>query len=153
MADFIFNIAKGRFARYCDLPEANDAVGMLLLITTGLEADATLIDYDTVAAVLGGASDEASFTGYSRMTLASVTVTVDDTNNRVDVDAADPAAQTNSSGGAVSVSKAIIYYDGDTTGGTDTNLIPLVGLDCVVTYDVGVPVTLSFNASGFARAA
>lgn len=153
MADFIFNIAKGRFARYCDLPEANDAVGMLLLVASGLEADATLIDYDTVAAILAAANDEATFTGYARMTLASVAVTVDDTNNRVDVDATDPSAITNSSGGSVAVGKAIIYYDADTTGGTDANLIPMVGLDCVVTFDIGVPVTLSFASAGFARAA
>lgn len=153
MSDFIFNIAKGRFARYCDLPEASDAVIMVLLKTSGLEADATLIDYDTLGAILSAANDEADFTGYSRMTLASVTVTVDDTNNRVDVDAADPSAQTNSGGSSQAVSKAIICYDSDTGAGTDANIVPMVGLDCVVTYDVGVPVSLSFNASGFGRAA
>lgn len=153
MADIVFNIAKGRVAELAALGAANDALILVLLKTAGLESDATLIDYDTLGAILAAANDEADFTGYARATLGSVTVTVDDTNNRVDVDAADPAAYTNSGGSAQAVSKAIICYDNDTTGGTDANLVPLVGLDCVVTFDVGVATTLSFASAGFFRAA
>ena len=153
MADVIFNQAHGKHAYYATLPSSNDALILVLLKTSGLVADATLIDYDSLSDILGGASDEADFTGYARRTLASVTVTVDDTNNRVDVDAADPSAYTNSGGSSQAVSKAIVCYDPDTTGGTDADLIPLYGFDCVVTFDVGVATTVSINASGLARAA
>lgn len=152
MADVVANIVKGRFARYCDLPETNDAVIAVLLQAAGIEADSVLIDYDTLAAVLAASNDEATFTGYSRMTLANVTVTVDDTNNRVDTDADNPAAQTNSGGAAQGMAKLVICYDSDTTGGTDANIIPMIFLDCLVTYDVGVPVTLNFATAGFGRA-
>lgn len=152
MADIVFNVAKGKVARYADLPDANDALIVVLLKASGLEADAVLIDYDTLAAVLAAANDEADFTGYARRTLASITVTPDDTNNRQDVDAADPAAYTNSGGSSQAVGKAVVCWDGDTTGGSDTNIVPLVALDCVVTFDVGVATSVAFNAAGFFRA-
>jgi len=152
MADIVFNIAKGKVARYADLPDAADALIVVLLVTAGLESDATLQDYDTLSALLAAANDEATFTGYARRTLASVTVTPDDTNNRQDVDAADPAAYTNSGGASQAVSAALVCWDGDTGAGTDANIVPLVKLDCVVTFDVGVATTLAFNSAGFFRA-
>lgn len=150
MADIVFNIAKGRAARYADLPATNDALVLVLLKASGLEADSVLRTHATLAAILGAANDEADFTGYTRRTLAGVTVTPVAGNN--DADATDPASYTNSGGASQSVGKAIICYDPDTTGGTDADLVPLVALDCVVTFDVGVPVTLSFAAAGFFRA-
>lgn len=152
MGDIVFNIAKGKVARYADLPDASDALIIVLLKASGLEADGTLQDYDTLAAILAAANDEADFTGYSRKTLASVTVTPDDTNNRQDVDAADPSAYTNSGGASQAIGKALIVWDGDTGAGSDTNIVPLVALDCVVTFDIGVATTISFNAAGFFRA-
>lgn len=151
MADFIFNIAKGKVAYYATLPAASDALILVLLQATGLEADDVLNNHDNLSTLLAAANDEATFTGYSRKTLSSVTVTVDDTANRVDVDAADPSAYT-ASGASQAVAKAIICYD-PATPGADTTLIPLVALDCVVTFDVGIATTLSFNSAGFARAA
>jgi hypothetical protein len=153
MADFIFNIAKGKFAYYATLPAASDALILILCKSAGLVSDATLIDIDDVGTILAGATDEADFTGYSRKTLANVTVTVDDTNDRVDVDADDPSSYTNTGGSSQAVGKAIIAYDNDTGAGTDTNLIPLVGLDCTITFDISVATTLSFASLGFARAA
>jgi hypothetical protein len=152
MADTVFNIAKGRVAELAALGAANDALILVLIKTTGIEADATLQDYDTLAAILAAANDEADFTGYARRTLTGTTVTPDDTNNRQDVDSADPAAWTNTGGASQAVSAAIICYDNDTTGGTDANLVPLVKLDYVVTFDVGVATTLQFNAAGWFRA-
>jgi hypothetical protein len=152
MADIVFNIAKGRVAELANLALTNDAFILVLLKTAGIEADATLQDYDTLSALLAAANDEADFTGYTRRTLASVTVTPDDTNNRQDVDAADPSAYTNSGGASQAVSKALVVYDADTTAGTDANIVPLVALDCVVTFDIGVATTLQFNSAGFFRA-
>jgi hypothetical protein len=151
MADLIANIAKGQIAYYASLPAANDALILVLLKTSGLVSDATLRDYDTLSDVLAGASDEADFGTYTRKTLASVTVTVDDSGDVVNLDAADPSAYT-ATGASQAISKAVICYDGDTTGGTDANIVPLAYLDCVVTFDVGVATTLSFHASGFAYA-
>lgn len=124
----------------------------MLLKSSGIEADGTLKDYDTLSALLAASNDEADFTGYARRTLGSVTVTVDDTNDRIDLDAADPAAWTNTGGSAQTISDAVICYDPDTTGGTDADLVPLVLLDFAVTFDLNVATTLSFASAGFARA-
>ncbi len=151
-APFVFNIYKGKAAYYATLPAAADALILVLLNNSGLEADGTLQDYDSLSAILAGTNDEATFTGYARRTLASVTVTVDDTNNRVDVDAADPAAWTNT-GAAVIVGAAVICYDPDTGAGTDADLVPLVQIMTgTVTFDQNVPVTPAFDAAGFFRA-
>lgn len=152
MADGVFNIAKGQIAYYAGLPATNDALILVLLKTAGLEADDTLNNYDNLSLLLAAANDEADFTGYARRTLTGVTVVVDDTNNRVDIDAADPAAYTNT-GATQAVSKAVIVYDPDTTTGTDTTLVPLFYYDCVVNFDTGVATTVSFNAAGIGRAA
>jgi hypothetical protein len=146
---FTFNIAKGRVNELAKLGAANDALILVLLQTTGLEADATLADYATLAAILAGANDECTFTGYARRTLGSVVVAPDNTANTQSADAADPASWT-ASGSSQAAGAAIICYDPDTTTGTDADLIPLVQIMAgTVTFDVGVPVNPAFNAAGF----
>lgn len=148
MADQVFNISKGRIAYYCTLPAANDALIVVPIETTGLEADDTLNNYDDLAALLAAANNEQSTMGRKTVT-ASVTVTVDDTNNRVDIDMPD-LTWTAATGNAIS--KLLICYDPDTTGGTDSSIIPLSHHDFVITPD-GSDVLAQINASGFARAA
>lgn len=146
MADIVFNIAKGKAAYYSGLPAANDALIAVPIETTGIVSDATMRDYDTLSDLLAGASNEQTTMG--RKTLASVAVTVDDTNDRTDADAAD-ITWTAATGNAISA--VVICYDPDTTGGTDADLIPLVKLDAVVT-PAGGDITVQFNAAGFYRA-
>ena len=135
MADQIFNIAKGKFAYYAELGQANDALIVVLLKSAGVEADDTLNNYDTLSALLAAANDEADFTNYARKTAANVTVTVDDTNNRVDVDF-DDLVYTNA-GGATNntIAKLLVCVDLDTTSGTDANIIPLSHHDMSFTTD------------------
>ncbi|MFG2748025.1 hypothetical protein [Streptomyces xanthophaeus] len=130
MGNIVFNQALGRVAHLAALPAANDALVMVALESSGLVADATMRDYDTLSDLLAGASNEQTTVG--RKTLASVSVTVNDTDNRVDVDAADVTwtAPTGNAIGAV-----VICYDPDTTGGTDGDLIPLTKHDVSWTPD------------------
>lgn len=130
MANIVFNQALGRVAHLASLPATNDALIMVALEASGLVTDATMRDYDTLSDLLAGASNEQTTVG--RKTLASVTVTVNDTNDRVDVDAADVTwtAPTGNAIGAV-----VICYDPDTTGGTDADLIPLTKHDVSWTPD------------------
>lgn len=130
MADIVFNIALGKIAYYASLPAANDALIAVPIETTGIVSDATMRDYDDLNALLAGASNEQSTMG--RKTLASVTVTVDDTNDRVAVDCAD-ITWTAASGNAISA--IVICYDPDTTGGTDADIIPLTKHGFVSTPD------------------
>lgn len=145
MSDFVFNIAKGRVAYYASLPAANDALIVIPIEASGVESDATLIDYDDVATLLAAANNEQSTMG--RKTVTSVTVTTDDTNNRVDVDIAD---QVWSAASGNAISDLLIAYDPDTTGGTDSSLIPLTWHDFSITpdgSDVTATIANFFRAS------
>lgn len=148
MADFTFNIAKGKVAYYAGLPAANDALIVLLLQLSNLEADSALETYDDLATLLANPSDEATFTNYARKTITSVTVTVDDTNNYVYLDFAD---QTWTAAGAGQrLGKLLVCYDGDTTGGTDANIIPISAHDFVVTTN-GLDLQAVIASGGFIR--
>lgn len=147
MADFVFNIAKGAFAWYARLDGgANDGLGALLLETSGLEADAALKDHDTAAAILAGASTEQTTMG--RKDLASVVVTVDDTEDEVRVDVADLLYE-DATGDPVG--KLVTFYDPDTTAGDDSDLIPLTGHDLSVTPD-GNDIEIQIHTDGIAVA-
>lgn len=151
MADGVFNLSLGKVAYYAGLPATNDALIVVLIKSSGLEADGTLRDYDTLSALLAASNDEADFTNYTRKTLASVSVTTDDTNNRNDADAAD--FTYTSAGGATNntIGKALICYDPDTTGGTDGDIIPLTFHDASFTTD-GTDQNITIAAAGFYRA-
>lgn len=152
MADGVFNIAKGKIAYYAELPAASDALIVVLLQATGLEADDVLNNHDTLATLLASTNDEPTATNYARKTVtASVTVTVDDTNNRVDVDM--PDLTWTALGGATNngIGKLVVCYDGDTGTGGDANIIPLTHHDFVITTD-GSDVTATVAATGFFRA-
>lgn len=152
MADFAFNFYKGKIRYYLELPAANDGLFLVLLKAAGLEADDTLNNYDDLATLLAAANDEADFGTYTRKAVVPTAATIDDTANRVDIDAPDVSSYT-ATGASQAVGKALIVYDPDTTTGTDSTLVPLLAYDCVITFDVGVPTTLPFNASGIFRAA
>ena len=145
MANIVFNVALGRLAHYASLPATNDALIMVPLEASGLVADSTMRDYDTLSDILAGATNEQT-SNMTRKTLASVTVTVNDTDNRVDIDAAD-VTWTAATGNAIGA--VLICYDPDTTGGDDTTIIPLTKHDVTMTPD-GSDFTLTI--SDFARA-
>jgi hypothetical protein len=130
MSNLVFNQALGRVAYYASLPAANDALIVVPLESSGLVADSVMRDYDTLSDLLAGASNEQTTVG--RKTLASVSVTVNDTDNRVDVDAAD-VTWTSPTGNAIGA--VVICYDPDATSGTDADLIPLTKHDLTWTPD------------------
>lgn len=130
MANIVFNRALGMVAYYASLPAANDGLVLIALESSGLETDAVLRDKDDFAAVVAGATNEQ--TTVTRKPLTGVTVTVDDTNDRVAVDAAD-VTFTSPTGNAVGA--FVICYDPDTTTGTDADLIPLTKHDVAWTPD------------------
>jgi hypothetical protein len=152
MADFAFNLYKGKIRYYLELPAASDGLFLILLKAAGLEADDVLNNYDDLATLLAAANDEADFGTYARKAVVPGAATIDDTNNRVDIDAPDVTSYT-ATGANQAVGKALIVYDPDTTTGTDSTLVPLLAYDCVITFEVGVATSLPFNASGIFRAA
>jgi hypothetical protein len=127
---FVFNVALGKVAYYASLPAANDGLVLIALETSGLEADSVLRDKHDFASVVAGSTNEQ--TTVTRKALTSVTVTVDDTNDRVAVDAAD-VTYTSPTGNPISA--FVVCYDPDTTTGTDADLIPLTKHDLVWSPD------------------
>lgn len=146
MADFVYNNVKGEVKTLATLGAANDALVFILLEATGIEADDVLNNADDAAALVAGATNEQ--TNQARKTATTAPITVDDTNNRVDIDVAD---QTWTALGGNAISDVVIAWDGDTTTGTDANIRPLTQHDFTITPD-GSDVTAQIAATGFFRA-
>lgn len=141
MTDFVFNIAKGAIAE-----KARDgAANFLIILLTATETAATCKDYDTVAAMLAGTPNEATDGSYARKTGLTATITVDDVNDRVDVDLPD---QTFTALAGAAIVAAVIAYQ---ESASDAGRIPLVHLDFAITPD-GSDVVMQFNPAGFHRA-
>lgn len=147
MADLVFNISKGEVKKYAKLDGGvNDALIVVPIEATGVETDDTINNYDDLAALLAAANNEQTTMG--RKTITSVTITVDDTNNRVDLDIADQVWAAATGNG---VGDLFIGYDPDTTAGTDSTIVPLTWHDFAVTPD-GSDITAVINSAGFYRA-
>lgn len=158
MADFIFNISKGRFAEFFNRVDQNDptnsAIIIMLLASSGVETDAVLKDVDTVTALVAGATNEATNTGYARKVLTDSDIAAfaaDDTNDRVDLDIADQTWTGLANDGTGAISDLVSAYDNDTTGGTDANIIPISQHDFSITPD-GSDVTAQIASAGLLRA-
>ncbi len=132
MANIVFNIAKGRVVEFYNRVENNDPANSALILvpieTSGLEADATLIDADTLTALLAGTTNEQTTMGRKTLTDADLAAlpAPDDTNDRYDV-SLPTVTWTAATGNAIS--KIAVCYDSDTTSGTDANIIPLTMFD------------------------
>jgi len=145
MADGVFNISKGAFVEKI----RDSSVNVLILLLQAAEADATLVDYFDVAALLLPAGNtEATFTNYARKTGITGTITVDNTNDRVDVDI--PDQTWTSAGGASnnSLVKLIVAYE---ETAADSGRVPLTHHDFTPTTD-GSDLSAQINVSGFGRA-
>lgn len=145
MADFVFNIGKGAAAEMFRDAAAN---GIVLLLKASI-ADNTQKDFDDLAALIGDAGvDEADFTDYARKTGLTGTITVDDTNDRVDVDLPD---QTWAGAGGASNNTLVDLVVAYQNSAADSGRVPLTQHDFAVTTDDS-DLTAQFNAAGFYRA-
>lgn len=156
MADFVFNIAKGRVAEMYNRVDTNDPTNSALIIvvlaTAGLETDAVLKDLTTLTALVAGTTNEVTNTGYARKTLDDTVLgamTPDNVNDRMDIDIPDQTWTSVAAGDGWS--KLVVCYDNDTTSGTDTNIIPLTAHDFIVVPD-GNNIIAQIAAAGFYRA-
>lgn len=156
MADLVFNIAKGRVAELYNRVDSNDPANSALIIAVfnaGAMTDATVRDYDTLAAIeADAAAAEVTNSGYARKTLTDADIVAfapDDTNDRVDLDIPDQTWTAVAAGSAWT--DVAICYDSDTTGGTDSNIVPLTWHDFAVTPD-GSDIVMQVAAAGFFRA-
>jgi len=147
------NIAKGRVVELYNRVKANDPANSALIIvpieTSGLEADSVLVDKDDLAAFLTGATNEQTTMGRKTLTDADLAAlpAPDDTNDRYDI-SLPTVTWTAATGNAIS--KLLVCYDSDTTGGTDANILPLCMFDFAITpsgADVQMTGGVFFRAS------
>jgi hypothetical protein len=153
MANFTFNIAKGRVTQLAiNVDTGSPANSRLILIPFDATdaTEATIVDADTVAAVEAVTNvTERTTGGWNRKTLTSadVTVTTNDTSDRTEVDIPD---QTWTAVTAGAVTAVLLAYDADNAAGTDSDLIPLTWHDFAITpdgSDVTATVADIFRAS------
>ena len=166
MADFVFNVAKGRGIEFWKRVDAGDPgtsrLILVLLKDTGLETDAILKDYDNLSALLTAANTECDFTNYTRIVYTAAdladpfklsdrparSATLDDTNDRHD--GVLPTKSIVSAGGATNntISKAVLCYAPD-SGGADTTFIPIAAFDANTTtngQDLNIPGATVYRA-------
>jgi hypothetical protein len=153
MANIVFNISKGSVVELYNRVKSNDPANSAIILvpieTAGLESDATLIDADTLAALLSGTTNEQTTMG--RKTLTDVELAAlpapDDTNDRYDISL--PAVTwVTPSGNAIS--KIAVCYDSDTTSGTDANIRLMTMFDAPLTpsgIDFALTASVFFRAS------
>ena len=145
MANITFNIAKGRVAELYNRVESNDPANSAFILvpieTSGLESDATLIDKDDLSAVLSGTTNEQTTMGRKTLTdsdLAAFPAPVDGS----DYMSLNLPSVTWTAASGNAISKILVCYDSDTTGGTDSAIIPLTMFDFAATPS-GLDITMT----------
>lgn len=151
MASEWCNQALGKALAWIDIINDNTLANSVLVVALYVSAatDNDLRDADTAAAVeaLAGVA-EVTDGSYARQIFDDTDIgpaTVVDGTDTSTFDMAD-VVFTALAGGD-SITKAVWYYDTDSTGGTDANLIPIAHFDAVGTSNGG-DFTLQINASG-----
>jgi len=154
VANQVFNVALGRAGEFQNRVDANDPAAselvVMILATAGIETDAVLKDKTTFADVVVGTTNEVTNTGYTKKVLGDVDVvfTVDQANDRVDLDIAD---QTWTAVGAGDGWNDFVMGYDPVGAQTMTDIIPMTLHDFVVVPD-GSDITAQIAAAGYYRA-
>lgn len=138
MANVVFPYAKGRWVEKYSLPTGSDNILVVLLQSTGLQADATLGTYQFLSQLLTAGNTEATFTNYSRhvLTSASITVSVNTSTGVTTVDITDQV--WNAAGGATNNTLgALLTCYRPTSASTDSSVVLLTKHDFAVTTTGG----------------
>lgn len=166
MADFVFNIARGKLAFYYYAVEnslvvtaagtpaftsAADSSLLVVAIDAAGAADAALRDFDELAALLASTPNEVTNTGYARKVLTDADLAAvpapDDTNERLDLDIPDQT-WTGVLAGTAWTDLLVCFRPAAASG--DSAVVPLTCHDFPITPD-GSDVTASIAAAGFYR--
>ncbi len=145
MTNQIFNISKGAFVEKIEDTGVKTGIALFKVI----EVDDDLLDHKEMNALkIAAGNTICDFTNYADIIDITETVTVDDTNNRTDVDIPDQTWTNAGNGLNNNVVKLITFYN---QGAGDANQIPMSHHDFVVLTD-GSDLTAQINAAGIMRA-
>ena len=128
----------------------NDAAanGIVMLLKAN-EAEATLVDRTDITDMLAEAgTTETTATDYGRNTGLTGTVTIDNTNDRSEVDLVDQTWTAIGNGTNDTLTKAIVCYE---DAAADATRIPMSHHDFAITTSNN-DLTIQFAATGFGRA-
>jgi hypothetical protein len=146
MGQGLFNCSRGRAVelhrRVNDNDPANSAIILVVLAEAGLESDDVLRDYDTLAAILAASNNEVTNSGYSRIVLSDSGVgapTIDDTADSVVLTHATQSFGGPNVAAGDSWRKLLYCYDADTTGGSDSDIIPITFHDMLLSGAAIIP--------------
>ncbi len=151
MASIAFNVAKGRAVEFAVRVKNNDPANSAIIVVpvdVGATSDATIRDMDTLAAILAGGVTERTTGGWSRKTLTDAdlgSIAPNDGADTYPFDLPDVSWSTVTAG---AVTDLIVCYDSDTTGGTDSAVVPIGMVDFTVTPD-GSTVVAKFSDIDF----
>lgn len=154
MADFAYNIAKGRIVEFYNRVDSNDpAASAFYLIPVDVAAvtDATLKDLDDFAAIITAGVTERAASNWNRKTIDDTVLAAmapNDANDSFDVDMTDPTWSPGPTAG--NVTDLILCYASVVTP-TNAQLLPCLQWDFPITPD-GSDVIGVVNALGFFRA-
>ena len=113
----------------------------ILLVDTAPASQAAAAAVNTIADVV---ANELSGTGYARQTLASVTITENDTDSRADIDADDPTWT------GIDAGTAVGGWIARRVGASDATTDPVwCFVGCTPTVTNGGDFTLEFDPAGF----
>ncbi len=152
MAHFTFNISKGRAAELYNRVKNADpgtcAIVLVPLEASGLESDATLMDKDTLAAVLSGSTNEQTTMG-RKVLLAADLAAIPAPDNANDRNDRSLPTVTWAAAAGNPISKIIACYR-VATADVDSVLVPMTAFDYVATpsgIDLQVTGGVFFRAS------
>ncbi|MEV3981756.1 hypothetical protein [Nonomuraea sp. NPDC049758] len=153
MADFEFNISKGRSVELYNRVKTGDPATSALIIVAlaaaNVESDALLKDKDTLADILSGPTDEATNAGYARKVLGAADLNAlapNDALDRMDIDIPDQTwLAVQAAGGAWA--KVLVCYR-PATAAPDGQVIPMTAHDFPLTPD-GSNIVMQIDPAGF----
>ena len=135
----MFNCAKGRvielWANVQNGSPANAALVLIPIETSGLEADAALIDSLSVTELINGTTNEQTDMGrivLSAAELAAITLEADMGNDRFEA-SLPQVTWSGATGNAIS--RIVVAYDPDNGTSTDAGIVPLTMFEAVATPD------------------
>lgn len=146
MGHIVPNIAKGRARELYNRVKTNDPANSVIVLVpleaSGIASDADLEDFDTLAAILAGSTNEQTTMGRITLTDAQIAAmpAPDDVNDWAEFELPN-FGWTAATGNAIA--KIAVCYRPDSTGGTDADIVPMVIFDFAAT-----PSGLDINVTG-----
>lgn len=144
MGDFAFNVAKGKWRYYMELPGVSDSLVAVLFQSTGIQADDVLNNYGDLSSIKAS-NAEANFTSYARIFITTgIVITQNNTTNKINADALDLTWGAATPGNTLA--ELVLGYKPDSTS-LDSAIIPLFGFACAGPTN-GSDVIAQINVGG-----